>query len=103
MEPLSTADPRVSEAVVLWTGYGSTVSPVRDESLVEIRFGDLALGLMPLVRALDDDFYDSDACHVALDGADMARRAKADFQARHPEVADAATEALAWCYTYDYR
>lgn len=103
MESLTTADPRVSEAVVIWTGHGSAMSPVRDESRVEDRFGELAVDLMPLVRALDDDCYDSDARHVAIDEADMARRAKADFQALHPEVSEAAAEALAWCYTYDYR
>jgi hypothetical protein len=38
---------------------------------------------------------------VAVD--DMARRVKFDFQAIHPEVSDTAAQALAWCYTYDYR
>lgn len=103
MESLTTADPRVSEAVVLWTGHGSATSPVRDESLVEKQFGDLALDLMPLVRTLDDAFYESDARHIAVDDADMARRAAADFRALHPEVSEEAIKALAWCYTYDYR
>lgn len=103
METLTTADPRVSEAVVIWTGHGSARSPVRSESKVEERFGELALDLMPLVRALDDDCYESDARHVAVDEVDMARRVKADFQDLHPEVSEAAAAALAWCYTYDFK
>jgi len=103
LESLTTADPRVSEAIVIWTGFGSSVSPVRDETLVETRFGDLATELMPLVRALDDEFYDSNARLVAVDTVDMARRAKADFRALHPEVEEKATDALAWCYTFDFR
>jgi len=103
VEPLTTADPLVSEAVVIWTGHGSAMSPIRDESKVEDRFGELVLDLMPLVRALDDDCYESDARHLAVDEADMARRVKADFECLHPEVSAEAVEALAWCYTYDYR
>ena len=85
--------------------YGTTgaVSPVRDESLVEARFGELMPDLMALVRRLDDDFYNSDACQVATDLVDMGRLAVADFRIHHPEVSRAATDALAWCYTYDYR
>jgi hypothetical protein len=100
---MTTADPRVSQAVVVWTGFGRAPSPVRDDALVEQQFGELALDLMPLVRTLDDAFYESDARHVAVDDADMARRASADFRAVHPEVPEEAVEALAWCYTYDYR
>lgn len=103
MASLTTADPRVSEAVVAWTGYGSAMWPDRDESRVEDRFGELAFDLMPLVHRLSEAFYASDARFIASDLADMSRRAKADFEVLHPEVTDAAVEALAWCYTFDHK
>lgn len=103
MEEMTTADPRVSEAVVVWTGFGQAAAPVRDEALVERHFGELVLDRMPLVRMLDDEYYESDARYVATDDADMERRSAADFRALHPEVSDEAVKALAWCYSYDYR
>lgn len=58
---------------------------------------------MPVVQALEDDFYESDARHTAEDLASMADLASAEFARRHPEISAKAVKALAWCYTYDYR
>ena len=101
---MTTADdPRVADAVVMWSGYGTKSWPARDERRVEAAFGGSAGELMRCVRALVDDFYASDARHVAVDLADMGRRAEADFRVRHPEVAEQVVEALSWCYTFDFR
>ena len=94
----------LTEAVVIWTGWGRAAWPSRDKSLVVDRFGaDLATELAPAISKLEDDFYSSDARHVASDLATMADLAAAQFRARHPEVGEEAVRALAWCYTYDYK
>ena len=91
-------------AVVVWTGWGRTATPTRDESEVVRRFGsDLATDLMPLIAGLENDFYQSDARHVASDLEETGELAAARFRARHPEVRQDAVSALAWCYTYGYR
>jgi hypothetical protein len=33
----------------------------------------------------------------------MGDIASADFRSRHPDLCDEAVEALAWCYTFDYK
>jgi hypothetical protein len=58
---------------------------------------------MPLVRELEDDFYESDARQVAAGLPEMAELASAEFARKHPEISAEATQALAWCYTYDYK
>jgi hypothetical protein len=95
---------RIGKAIMVWTGWGRSEWPRRDKSVLVDHFGeDAAVELLPLVRELEEDFYSSDARHVALDLAEMAEMASAQFRERHPEIADAAVQALAWCYTYDYK
>lgn len=94
----------LSRAVVVWTGWGVAATPQRDESLLIGCFGEeLTVELLPLVRELEDCFYSSDARLSAADLQEMSETASAQFRARHPEVEDAAVQALAWCYTYDYK
>jgi hypothetical protein len=99
----SGADPRISEAIVIWTGFGRTAWPAREDLEVEQHFGDVAPALMRSVRSLADAFDQSDARHRAVDLADLARRAAADFRAVHPEISEEAIQALAWCYAFDNR
>lgn len=94
----------LSRAIVVWTGWGVASTPQRDESLLVDCFGgELAVELLPLVRELEDSFYLSDARFSATDLQEMSAIASAQFRARHPEIGDAAVQALAWCYTYDYK
>jgi hypothetical protein len=94
----------VSRAVVVWTGYGVTAWPQRDETRLVARFGvDAALVLAPAVRRLEDAFYLSEARQLEPDLKRMGDMAAADFRRLHPEVSDEAVEALAWCYTYDFK
>lgn len=94
----------VSLAVVVWTGYGHSSWPARDEDRLVSEFGpELATDLAPLVRRLEDDFYRSDAHLTAPDLRTMASEASNAFQVLHPEITDEAVAALAWCYTYDYK
>jgi hypothetical protein len=71
------------------------------------RFGEeLALGLLPIVTQLANEFYESDASQTAPDLVAMGDLASARFRALHPELsieAIEAIEALAWCYTYDFK
>lgn len=100
-------DPRalgVSEAIVIWSGWGTTPSPAREEARLVAAVGsDRAEQLMPRIREVEDDFYASDARFVATDLKEMGDLAIADFQRRRRDVSDAAVQALAWCYTYDYK
>jgi hypothetical protein len=51
----------------------------------------------------EDDFYESDARYTAADIKEMGDLASAQFRRNHLEVSEEAIEALAWCYTYDYK
>lgn len=96
----------VSEAIVVWTGYGdpTTSSPIRDERRIVEHFGsELAVELMPVLRDLEDEFYQSDAKWLAHDVVTMGDTAQRDFVHKHPELSAEAARALAWCYTFDYK
>lgn len=94
----------LSEAMLVWTGFGTKPFPSRDESCLVERFGaDAATQLLPLLRLLEDDFYSSDARHIARGIQEMRELSTAEFRNKHPEVADEIVQALAWCYTYDFK
>jgi hypothetical protein len=94
----------VSDAIVVWTGWGQEPWPSRDEKRLIDRFGiELAGSLMPAIRQLEEDFYTSEARDVATDLREMGEIAASEFREKHPEVSEEATAALAWCYTYDYK
>jgi hypothetical protein len=98
------SEDEISRAVVVWTGYGTTSWPQRDDDRLVAAVGsDAALDLLPIVRRLEDEFYESDARHTARDLAEMGNLAAAQFRDRHSELSDAAVAAFAWCYTYDYK
>ena len=94
----------VSDAVVWWTGWGRKSWPSREDDDVVERFGqDTALDLLPAIKGLESDFYASDARHRARALAEMGEQAAADFRLLHPEVAEDAVQAFAWCYTFDFK
>lgn len=94
----------LTRAIVLWTGWGSAAWPDRDDDRLVAEYGtEIALDLVPAVHRLADEFYSTDAHSTAADLKEMGDKAAADFQARHPELGEEAVEALAWCYTFDYR
>jgi hypothetical protein len=95
---------RISDALVVWTGYGQMSWPQRDEERLARQVGPLAAAdLLPIVRRLADEFYATNARYVAHDLIEMGELAAQDFKQRHPEITAAAIEALAWCYTFDYK
>jgi hypothetical protein len=94
----------LNRAIVVWTGWSDSAWPLRDDARVVAQLGpDEAATLLPQIHSLTDEFYESDARHKGRDLAEMADFATADFRARHPELSDDAVEALAWCYTFDYK
>ena len=102
MTPIDPA--LLSEAIVIWTGWGSTIEPWRDEKRLVDRFGsEMAAELLPAIRRLDDEFYESDARDKVAGLKEMGDVAAQEFRQRHPEISDEAVEALAWCYTFDYK
>jgi hypothetical protein len=64
---------------------------------------DAAAELLPRIRALEDDFYATDARFKAPDLVTMGNMAADDFRRQHPEISEEAVEALACCYTWDYK
>lgn len=105
MVQINEADkPLLAEAVCEWTGWGKNVMPRRDETAVKRRFGSEAGGrLLPLLNALAEDFYATNARYVAADLAEMGDMAAADFKAKYPALPAEVAEAFAWCYTFDYK
>lgn len=94
----------LSRAIVIWTGFGVRSWPKRDTARLVATFGsEMTDRLLPLLRQLWDDFYASDARFVAPDLQSMGDRAAEQFRKAHPQLNDTAVEALAWCYTYDFK
>ena len=81
---MKAMEPRLTRAVVEWTGWGSTPKPARDDARVIARFGH-AVGpaLATAARQLAADYSTGSA----------------EFRSRHPELGADAVEALAWCAT----
>jgi hypothetical protein len=105
MVKMTSADSRVSEAIVLWTGYDleRQMWPLRDEFRVVARFGGLAVEIMPWVHSLHDSFFGSGAHDRGVDLAEKTKFATADFRLVHPEVSEEAVRALAWSYAFDHK
>lgn len=105
MEAVKAHDPEtISEAIVMWTGWGDTAWPARDDQRLVDRFGsDARADLLPVVRQLEAEFYESDAHLTARDLVAMGMEAGDLFQRLHPELSRDAVRALVWCYTFDHR
>lgn len=94
----------ISDAVVVWTGFGEAPSPDRDLQRLVEHFGpEVATEVVPQLRALEDDFYASEAIHHIADLAEATEAAASEFRERHPGLSEDAVRALAWCYSYDFK
>lgn len=94
----------LTEAVVLWTGWGTDPMPKRDDLSLTKRFGsEIAAKLLADLKTLEKQFYKSDAWKVAKDLNEMSRMAIDDFKKHTPEIPEAVSQAFAWCYTFDYK
>lgn len=98
------SSPQLIEAVRLWTGWGQSTVPNRNDKRVLDRFGEEdAVKLLPLIKLLDEDFYASDAQLIAANLQEMERLASEHFKRKHPTVAEEIVIAFAWCYTFDFK
>ena len=96
--------PVFTEAFLIWTAYGRDIMPRRDDASVVTRFGDKAASkLLPEIKSMIDEFYQSDAKYTATDLVEMGKIATKEFQAKHPEITGEVLKALAWCYTFDFK
>jgi hypothetical protein len=89
---------------VVWTGKGRTAWPRRDESFLVERYGsEEAADLLPVLQILEEEFYSAkpDWTTVALPRATEIACDK--FRAAHPEIAEEAVQAFAWCYSWDWK
>lgn len=94
----------ISQAIVMWTGYRSESWPSRnDDRFASLIGADSAIELLPVIRRLENEFYESDAHDTVSGLGEMARAAAAEFRERHPELSDEAVDALAWCYSWDWK
>ncbi len=96
--------PQLIEAVHVWTGWGRSAMPSRNDQRVADHFGvQAAAKLLPLIKSLEDDFYVSDARLSAANLQEMERLASEQFRQKHPTAAEEIVKAFAWCYTYDFK
>jgi len=94
----------IKEAVLIWTGWTHTPNPVRDDAALIDRYGeDLALELLPVLRRLMSEFYESDAYNRISGLHEMGEEAARQFRVLHPELPDEVADAFAWCYKRDWR
>ena len=94
----------LSNAIILFLGFGSASSPRRDQARLVQEFGTTqgtAIGSQ--VVALVDELgrFQVDWSRHSLNSAgDLVRT---EMHARHPGLSDAALRALAWKFTFDWR
>lgn len=95
---------RLGEAILVWTGRHTSHFPARSDERVVQQYGasEAAL-LLPLIHEAVSEFYASDAWRTAKDLVQMGELAAARFIRMHPDAPEDAVEALANCYTYDYK
>jgi hypothetical protein len=94
----------LSDAMLAWTGWKSEISPRRDDEAFIARYGaESAKKWLPVLHALENEFYASNARYTSENLQEMLEAASEDFKKKHPQIEDAVVQALAWCYTFDYK
>jgi hypothetical protein len=94
----------LSDAVVLFLGFGSASSPRRDHARLVQEFGateaaaleSLVVSLLEEVGKIQVDW----SAHSLESAGEMART---EMHTRHPDLSDTALRALAWKFTFDWR
>lgn len=96
--------PQIIKAIQLWTGWGQSPMPNRNDKRLTDHFGEVvAAKLLPLIRSLENDFYTSDARFVAANIEEMGKLASDHFRRKHPTVDEEIVKVFAWCYTFDFK
>jgi hypothetical protein len=97
-------DERLSQAVVayIW-GDGRRPWPSAHPDVVDARFGDEAVELLPHVLAILDELHQEPDRWLTDDLAAMGERISQALGDRHPELTGAAIDALAAHFTYTWK
>jgi len=96
-------DDQYSRAVVAYMGkIGHLNARPPDDRIIEA-IGDLAPDVVPRIRAMLDDLYSAQPpMWNAKDIAEVGRRAMSWLRDRHPELSDAAIEAVSNQFAFDW-
>jgi hypothetical protein len=88
-------------AIVAFLGFGESAWPLHDRDRVTDVFGpellEKVLSILDEVDSVDMDWSNN----LAL--ADAGALVRCEMQSRYPELDDAALDAIAWKYTFDWR
>ena len=94
----------LTKAIAVWTGRGSRNFPSRDDEAVVRAFGEPAgPDILWSLKALEAEFYASQAHATAPDLVTMGEWAANEFRTKRPDAPDEIVDALTWCYTFDWK
>ena len=98
MDPWSNdPDSLLSEALIVWTGYGRSTWPDLDDERVMRRFGaSKAAELLPQLRELGLDVFEPDRWVEPNPDVYSCRDTQGP-SVRRPHLTDGALRALLWC------
>jgi hypothetical protein len=94
----------ISNAVILFLGFGSASLPRRDHARLVQEFGTTqgtAIGSQ--VVALVDEVSKIQVDWSKHSPESAGDTVRTEMHARHPDLSDAALRALAWKFTFDWR
>jgi hypothetical protein len=93
----------LGRAVILYLGFSRASWPQHDDAAVVREFGERAPALMEKVARLRDEMGGMPvdwSSHTLASATDMAR---GEMKDRHPELSEAALDALAWEFSYNWK
>jgi len=101
---MSALDDDLSNAAVVFLGFGSALAPRQDRDGLEQQFGskkgaELASQVTALVREMHSIPVDWSAHSLESAGAMIEK----EMQVRHSGLSDTALRALTWKFTFDWR
>lgn len=103
--PQSAATPeQISEAIVIYTGFGKSTFPrARGNDLI-VRFGpDLGVELKQHILSLLEDLAQPVDLPEKRSRRSVTEQAMESFRPRHPELSEDAFKALAWTFSFGMR
>jgi hypothetical protein len=95
---------KISDAVVLFLGFGSASSPRRDHAGLVQEFGATEAGeIESQVISLLEDVGKIKVNWTAHSLESAGEMARTEMYARHPDLSGMALRALVWSFTFDWR
>ena len=94
----------LSNAMLLYTGYGKSSFPIWDRSEVEAVYSPVEA--VELVRTVEDIIAETNSIKVDWESvslSDAGKKVRAVQSERHPDLSEQALDALAWQFTYAWR